>query len=100
MCPNTSAQGTPLMTGPQLDLTPFTTILWVSFLPRKEDTSPSHGLPDSQEQYWERQCQRLFCILGTPHQQPFPHLQGMPSCHGRDEVGQAEVAAKPLIIVF
>lgn len=26
--------------------------------------------------------------------------EGMPSCHGRDEVGQAEVAAKLLIIVF
>ena len=47
---------TPLMTGLQVDSTPFTTTLRVSLLTSKEDTCPSHGLP--RHYYW-KQRQRL-----------------------------------------
>jgi len=60
--PSNNPWRTPLMTGNQLDLTPFTTILWAgpghpdSSLLSEEHTCPSHWLPAFPGEYSGRQC--------------------------------------------
>ena len=95
------------MTGRQLDLALFTTILLVQ-------PSITHIPIQATSCSFSRRCcgircQRLYCSLRTQHPQPvwrihsprqtFPHLLSPSPCHRRDQGGQAGPAFHPAMLI-